>query len=399
MTTRSLFWLMGPLGLLSATLSCTSDKPVKCIYSEPKKLTENAATMIPSSTLIGVGTNFVLAGLAQTAVGTTASWAPLSAIGVVQPASTITLIETPVIAPQVAVTSRVTPGDQLVVVYGIMNADLQIELRAVTQFLGEAQAAPISLKVLPKGLAVTDVRFAVGSSRTGLRALVAWGLANQPGTKIETLLLGANGVAVGTPLSFDAPDTWKCLQFVPSRTDWGLSFVRITPSSTGKPWFVIEEGRDNNNTLARYNVSLSTADVSCPVVAPSDRGYLISWQTMNGTWVSDYNIEKSAVSAEFVAGAVRFGDQSEQPPIAGVAAMGFDAAVTFGVKKGPQVWLFNAFGAHVGEELKLPAPSGSVGPISTWPLSNAFYATYREGTAPSAAEGPRWFMKVECPAN
>jgi hypothetical protein len=394
MKRRSLFALVGLMGLGSAALSCGSDKPPKCVYRDAKPLTENAATKILDAKLISVGKDFVVAGID----GMTASWAPLTAAGIVGAASTLTLTETPVIPPQLAVTSRTTPGDQLVVVYGIMNAQMQIELRAVTQFAGEAAAAPISVKVLPAGLALADVRVTVGSSRTGQKALVAWGLAEQPGTKIETILLGANGALAGAPISFDAPDSWKCLQFVPSRSDWGLSWVRLP--STGNPWFVVEEGRDSNFSLARFNVSLSTAvEVGCPSVVTSDRGYLIAWQTLKGTWVTDYNIAAGAVNPNFVAGAVRFGDQANQPPIAGLTAMGLDTSVTFGVKSGPQVWLFNAFGALIGDALKLPAPKGNVGPVSTYSTTSAFFATYREGTAAVPDEGPRWFMKVECPSN
>ena len=147
-------------------------------------------------------------------------------------------------------------------------------------------------------------------------------------------------------------------------------------------------------------MSLSTAvEVGCPSVVTSDRGYLIGWQTVKGTWVSDYNIAVGAVNPNFVAGAVRFGNQADQPPIAGLAAMGLDTSVTFGVKSGPQVWLFNAFGALIGDPLKLPAPKGNVGPVSTSSTTNAFFATYRESTAAVPDQGPRWFMKVECPAN
>lgn len=359
-------------------------------------LPENVATKIPNATLISTGKDFVVAGMEGTGP-ISVSWTQVTAAGVAGAAFTIALTETPVIAPQVAVTSRTTPGDQLVVVYGIMNAQTQIELRAVTQFAGEAAAAPISLKVLPAGLALKDVRVAVGSSRTGQRALMAWGLGDQPGTKIETMVLGANAALVGTPLLFDAPDSWKCLQFVPSRTDWGLSWVRL--ATGGKPSFVVEEGRDSNSALVRYNVPMATEEVSCPVVAPSDRGYLIASQTATGTWLSDYNIGTGTVSPEFVAPAVRFGDPASQPPVAGVTALGLDATVTFSVKTGPQVFLFDAFGTLVGEPLKLPATKGAAGPVSTWPLAGAFYATYREGTAAAPTEGPRWFMKVECPAN
>lgn len=393
MKPRSLLALIGFLGW--GAVGCSSDKPVKCVYREPKALTENVATMMAGASLLPAGKDFVLAGIA----GMTVNWAPLTAAGVVGAPSTLTLTETPVIAPRLAITARTTPGDQLVVVYGILKGEAEIELRAVTQVAGEAAAAPVSIKTLPKGLAVADVRTAVGSSKTGQRALVAWGLADQPGTKIETLGLGANAALVGTPVSVEAPEVWQCLQFVPSRTDWSLSWVRYKPSTTPKPWFVVEERRDNDDASARYNVSLSTEEVSCPTVSPTERGYLIGWQTKQGTWVTDYDITSSAVSGNFVAGAIRFGSPDEQPPIAGVAAMGFDMAVTFGVKQGPQVWLFNAFGEHVGDELKLPSNKGAVGPVSTSPLLNAFYATYREGSTVAAPEGPRWFMKVECPAN
>lgn len=394
MKRRSLFALVGVMGLSSATSSCGSDKPPKCVYRDAKALTENAATKMLDAKLISVGTGFVVAGID----GMTANWAPLTAGGVVGTASTLTLTETPVIPPQLAVTSRTTPGDQLVVVYGIMNAQMQLELRAVTQFAGEAAAAPISVKVLPAGLALADLRVAVGSSRTGQRALVAWGLAEQPGTKIETLLLGANGALAGAPISSDAPDSWKCLQFVPSRSDWGLSWVRLL--GTGNPWLAIEEGRDNGFISAHFNASFSTAvEVGCPSIVTSDRGYQFAWQTVKGTWVSDYNILAGggSVNPNFVAGAIRFGDQANQPPIAGLTSMGLDTAVTFGVKSGAQVWLFNAFGALIGDPLKLPASKGNVGPVSTHSTTSAFFATYREGTVAAPDEGPRWFMKVECP--
>jgi hypothetical protein len=53
----------------------------------------------------------------------------------------------------------------------------------------------------------------------------------------------------------------------------------------------------------------------------------------------------------------------------------------------------------IGDALKLPAPKGNVGPVSTYSTTSAFFATYREGTAAVPDEGPRWFMKVECPSN
>ncbi|MDX2018733.1 MAG: hypothetical protein SF187_00725 [Deltaproteobacteria bacterium] len=394
MTSRLVLALVGFVGW-GAAAGCTSDKPVKCVYREPKALAENAATMMADASLLPAGKDFVLAGIA----GMNVSWAPVTAAGVAGAASTLTITETPVIAPRLAVTARATPGDQLVVVYGVLNAEMQIELHALTQVAGEAAAGPVLIKALPAGVKLADIRTAVGSSRTGQRALVAWAFADQPGTKIETITLGANAAAVGPAITMDAPEVWQCLQFVPSRLDWSLSWVRYKPSNSPKPWFVVEDHRDNDSASARYNVSLSTEEVSCPTVSPTDRGYLIGWQTKQGTWVTDYDIASSSVSGNFVAGAIRFGSPDDQPPVSGVASMGFDMAVTFGVKQGPQVWLFNAFGAHVGDELKLPSNKGAVGPVSTWPLQNAFYATYREGTTVAAPEGPRWFMKVECPAN
>jgi hypothetical protein len=394
MKRRSLFAVVSLIGLGSVALSCGTDKPAQCVYRDAKPLTENAATKMVGAKLISVGKAFVIAGLD----GMTASWASLSSTGVVGTASTLTLTETPILPPELAVTSRTTPGDQLVVIYAIMNAEMRIELRAVTQVAGEAAAAPISVKVLDKGLALEDLRIAVGSSRTGQRATVAWGLAGQPGTKIETLLLGANGALAGSPIVFDPTDSWKCLQFVPSRTDWALTWVK--QGATGNPWLLLNEGQDSMASQYSSKVGLSTAEVTCPVVSNTTRGYLIAWQTVNGTWVSQYDIvNANSVNGNFVVAAVNFGDVNQQPPIAGVTAMGFDNAVTFGVKSGAQVWLSNLQGVRVGDALKLPAPKGTIGPVSTISDVDAFYVTYRETPPTAPLDGPRWFMKVECPTN
>ncbi len=399
MTQRSCIPVVRLAGLFTLTLglfACDSDKPIKCRFVGQTTLTENPATQLASASLLPAGDNgFVLAGLD----GTTVHWAPLSRAGVVGTASTFAIVETTVLPPRLAALAKTTAGDQLLAVYGTSNANNQILIQAVTQVAGEAAAAPKTLATLPAGLNLADVRMAVGNSRTGLRALVAWGLVNQPGTKIETRVLGADATQVGEVISLDPGENWTCLQFVPSRSDWGLSWIR-TPAS-GNFRVVIEEGQDVGTTLARYTVGMNTNDTTCPVVAPSERGYVFGFQTRAGTWVTDYEILSSTVSSEFVAAGVRFGTPDQQPPIGGVASMGLDAAVLFGLTRGPEVWLFDPFGSRVGSELKLPANVGGVGAVSSWPSGAALYTTYREGVpatlGPSA--GPRWFMKVECPSN
>lgn len=392
------FWIAmaACLGSAGALLSsCGEDEPVKCRFTESRELPEGLATSLSGAKLLAANGNFVLAGID----GTTVQWVPVSANGELSAASTFVLTEPTALAPQLALTGRTTPGDQLVAVYGTANAEGQLTLRAVTQVAGEAAAAPVTVATLPRGLASGDVRLAVGSTRTGSRALVAFGLASQPGTKLQTLVLGANAAPVGPALEFPpGVPSWQCLQFLPSRTDWVLSWVEVPP--TGNAKIVIQEGSASNGALTRYNVGLGTNDVGCPVMGPSSRGYVMSWQTKTGTWVLDYETNATGVIPEFVAGTIRFGGPEQQPPVSGVASMGLRSAVTFGVKEGPEVWLFDIFGAREGRELKLPSSVGSVGLVSTWPVDDAFFVTYREGVPASSgpSEGPRRFMKVDCPA-
>src|ERR1700690_374988 len=209
---------------------CGSDQPLCAQVGQQFPLGDSPLALTRDAVLVRAGDGFVLAGFDGTAV----QWGQLSSSGVLIPEPAFALPEQPVttadgrtLGPLFAVTSKTAPGDQLVVVMGVLQAgttdhyemhawvhDLGSTLPPTLQNLGVQAAAPAS----------GPIRLVAGSSPNGTRALVAWGVEGQL-APIQYRMLGADGAVVGNPGTiYDAADLnsialWSCLDTTQNALD------------------------------------------------------------------------------------------------------------------------------------------------------------------------------------
>jgi len=245
---------------------------------------------------------------------------------------------------------------------------------------------------------VSTVRAAIGTSKSGLRALFAWGYANQ-GVQPNFMVLKPDGEAIAGPTPLNqTPNKWECLSVIPSRTDMGVSTVGHDKDPLTYPMWHAYEVNETGGVTFVLKVEVTTKDMGCPTVATTPKGYTMAWQNADGTFFADMDTtvdQKIPITIDIVKGSVRFGGPAKQPPVACIAAMGKDYGIAYAAKLGPQVDRFTFQGNPTGKSLFLPS-RGNPGPVSAWPGVDAFYATYLD---PDSTRGNlRYFVKVACPA-
>jgi hypothetical protein len=392
--------------------ACKDTEPTGCRIALQSELTSTALSQMPNVRLDRAGDGFVLIGVDE--AGNVIRFAALSEAGVVGPETTF-MVPARMVGPFYAVAGKNTPGDQLLVVVGVAKEGVpnQIEMQVVTLDAGAAAPAPpkplrdsMGRDLLPAGAPLGDLRVAMGTSKTGLRAALAWGFERQ-GVAPKVVVLGPDGEIQGNPVEArNAPPNWECLDVVSSRTDFGLSLI-VPPKGEVSPMWYIGELKDDAGSGLVLHVPLTTKEVSCPAVTPSPRGYAFAWQTVDGTFFGevDVTMDPPPVAIHIVKGAVRFGGPQKQPPVACVASMEKDFALAYAALSGPQIDRFNVFGTPRGASLYLPT-AGRVAGISGWSTHGAMFLTYLDQTT-SAAGGvstgndlrnQRYLIKVMCPA-
>lgn len=394
------------LGLLwLATIAGCKDKaPPGCRIAESVTLPASALTSTEEAWLQRAGTGFVLLG----SEGDEVRWAPLALDGTVGTESKLTLPQRALRPePWFGATAKAAPGDQIIVAYVAPKAGstTQLQIVAITQSPGGAASAPIVLADLPAGVDPKIVRLAMGTSRSGQRAVLAWGFEGQDASP-SLLLLKGDAQPVGPPLTVrQGPGArWTCLDVVASRTDFGVSIVEAPSGNTPSTWRTFEL-RDDGGRGPDVGIELDATPTGCVSSAPTANGYVVAFQNNDGTFFSDYDIAKGAVNSDIVAGALQFGGPARQPKVACISPMGLEYSLLFDRSSGPEAWRFDAHGNPQGGTLLLPS-AGDVGPLAIVGGSDAFYATYLDQRPAAAASGAtdgnsmgsaRYLVRVDCP--
>ena len=395
------------LGCLQALAACGEDPAPGCRIAQVVDLPATPLTRLADVRLDRAGLGFVLIGTDDKK--DLVRFARLSETGEVTGEATATIparVLGPFFGATTASAPTTAPGDQLLVVFGTASATAPgaIALQVLALNAGAAAASgPRPLQdpdgkdvVIPAG--ATAVQAAMGTAISGNRALFTWGQGTQPAAP-EVLLLGADGATSRPSGSVAAgPTPWDCLAVVPSRADFGISRLVRPTGPGGRPSWTFAEFKDDGTVTYTLAIDSSTAEMGCPTVAPTPKGYAIAWQNTHGTYFSDVDItrERIFVTSDIVRGAVRFGGPDRQPPLASVAAMGKEFGIVYATSSGPLVDRFTIFGNPRGGSLHLPS-RGRSGLVSAWPRVDAMFMTYLDrGTDPASDVRP--FAKVDCPA-
>jgi hypothetical protein len=361
-------------------------------------------TLTRDVTLQRAGNGFILVGVE----GDEVRWASLSMEGVLGTESSLTLPARMVRPePWFGAAAKSGPGDQLIVAHVVPKpgAANQLQVQAITQTAGAPASAPVVLFDLPAGVDPKIVRMAMNTTRTGQRAVLAWGFEGQDASP-SFVLLGADAQAVAPPAAVHAGNLrWSCLQIAGSLTDTAVTFTEAGAGSAPPFWRAYELNDDGSRGSGRQ-VGLDVTPTGCVASAPSPQGYVLAYQNNDGTFFAEYIVDKSVVNATLVAGVLEFGGLARQPKVACVAPMGSEYSLLFDVNTGGEVWRINAFGSRQGAPLVLPSVTGQVGPVSAQPGKDVFFATYLDENRTGAVPGPtdgnatgngRFLVRVDCP--
>jgi hypothetical protein len=396
-----LVWSIAVLTSLSWA-GCGSDQPLCAQIGQQISLDGTSPLALTrDAVLVRAGDGFVLAGLD----GSTVRWGQLSSSGQLSGESAFDLPEQPAttaggqaLGPLFAVTQKIAPGDQLVLVMGVLQAGTtdRYEMHAWFHDLGSS-APPVmqTLGVQPAAANSGSVRLVAGSSPSGTRALVLWGVEGQL-APIHYQMLGADGVLVGNPGTIeDDPDPnnipqWSCLGTT-QNNDLNLAVTMVEAPNQRRSQFAWRRLKINDDGSIAANDeidldSLAVSDGRITSTATSD-GYLVAWQdnaANGGTSFAaltepppDAGPEATAsVVTHPVLASALYGGYASMPKMAWVAPAGFDVSIGLARSQGPEVVRFNTFADPVGRALFLPSVSGNTGPVSSWVGSDAVYVTY-----------------------
>ena len=387
---------------------CGSDQPLCAQVGQQLPLGDSPLALTRDAVLVRAGDGFVLAGFD----GTVVRWGQLSNSGDISGESAFALPEQPAatadgrtLGPLFAVTSKTAPGDQLVVVMGVLQAgttdhyemhawvhDLGSTLPPTLQALGVQAAAPAS----------GPIRLVAGSSPNGTRALVAWGVEGQL-APIQYRMLGADGALVGNPGTiYDAADSnsialWSCLDTTQNAPDLAITLVEApNQGHPGQSAWRRFQMNDDGSIGGEAQIGLDVLDVSDGriVSTPASGGYLLAWQnntTDGGTYFANLTPPPDAgpdatdtVTSHLVLASAAYGGYANMPKLTWVAPAGFDFTIGLVRSRGPEVVRFDVFADPMGRALYLPSVSGNTGPVSAWVGSDAVYVTYLDMPGSSA---------------
>jgi hypothetical protein len=394
--------------LVAAVVGCKDNALPGCRIAHQFTLDPTPLTLTREATLVHAGTGFVLAAL--DADGVTMRWARLGTDGVLGKESSFKLPapRAKQAEPWLAVAGKNMAGDQLVAMYivakpGGANA---YEVQAVTQTAGAEAAAPKTVVDLPAGVSLDVLRLSASSTRSGQRAALAVGYTGQVVSPTVTLLK-ADAEPVGPPIAIYAKGeipAWRCLTVSEGRGDLAVATVESGAAKDDKPNWRLFEMREDGGRTYEAVMNFDTTPDDCPTVTPTVHGYVLGLQNKNGTFFSEFDLDKTVVNSGIVVGALRFGGPQKQPRIAALAPMGGEYALLFDRPEGHEVWRFNSFGNPQGSPLLL-ASSGQIGPVSGVAGVDLVHATYLDavGTGQTAqtdgnsSGNRRYLVAVDCP--
>ena len=392
-------WSVAVLSCLSWA-GCGSDQPLAAQIGQQFQLADSPLALTRNAVLVRAGDGFVLAGLD----GTTVRWGPLSSSGVLGAEWAFDLPEPPAttsggqsLGPLFAVTSNAVPGDQLVVVVGVLQTGTTDHYEWHAWIHDPASPVPLTMQTVGVQVAAANsgqVRLVAGSSPDGTRALVGWGVEGQL-APIRYQMLGAGGSLVGGLGQIpDDPDPnsialWNCLDTTQNAPN--LAVTLVEPPNRGHPlqfaWRRFEIAADGSIS-GRAQIGLEALDVSDGriVSTPTSGGYLLAWQnntTKGGTYVAslippppDAGPDFLGVSSHQVMASALYGGYGSMPKLAWIAPAGYEFTIGLARSRGPEVVRFDPFGDPRGRTLYLPSVAGNTGPASAWVDTGAAYVTY-----------------------
>jgi hypothetical protein len=296
------------------------------------------------------------------------------------------------------VSGGAAPGDAVLLAVGGPAAngiDEEIHAQALPAD-GSAPAAPgPALATIPNG-AVSAPFVAMGSSRQGRGAGLAW--IDAAAASVDMVVLDGSGAVVATPPVNSAAAAFTCLGFQPGSSDLTLAYYRYD-GTTDMPTLVLSEVRESGAVESTLALTFPSENPGCPLVAPTDTGYALTWQDAVGTWLGVYDSGTNRFFVYPVAGAVEFGGAELQPPVVGFGPVGSDFALVLAKLGSTELWHVDSRGNRRPGVLAFPSSAGNLGTVSSVPVSGSLFATYADYTATDAgvgAAGQRYFLKASC---
>jgi hypothetical protein len=391
-----------------AWAGCGSDRPLCAQIGQQVPLVDSPLALTRDAVLVRTGDGFVLAGLD----GTTVRWGQLSNGGDISGESEFALPEQPAttvggqsLGPRFAVTSKTAPGDQLVVVMGVLQAGSTDHYEVHAWVHDPAATVPLTMQVLGVQAAAPTsgtVRLVAGSSPNGTRALVVWGVEGQL-APIQFRMLGADGALVGTPGKiYDDSDPnslalWNCLDTTQNAPTLAVTLVEPPNKRNSQFLWRRFQINDDGSIGGEAQIGIDVLDVSDGriVSTPASDGFLVAWQnntTRGGTYFANLTppppdagpeILSSVTTHQVIASAL-YGGYASMPRLAWIAPAGYEFTLGLVRSSGPEVVRFDVFADPRGRALYLPSVSGRTGLVSSWVGSDAVHVTYLDMPGSSA---------------
>jgi hypothetical protein len=395
----------GLAALVFGAAGCQTGDPgtAGCLISQQVAVPSSPLTLLPNARLDRVATGFALTGV--DADGATARWAPYDATAGALGAEQTLALTVGAAGPWLTLSSEKTPGDTLLVVEAVAaanGADAELHVVSVPASASTATPLPLGppLAVIPGAFANgATPTVAVGASRSGPYAVLAW-LDPAAGAVTKLVLSAAGEQIVGQqPTVIEKAPAFACLGFAPGKGALTLVYHRYADATTRVPSFVITELLDSGGIDATLALLLDSHAADCPRLTPTDTGYAVAFQDVEGSWLGVYESSTNRFTINPFAAAVAFGGAALQPPLAGLAPMGADFGAVLDRTHGGELWRLSAAGAHRSGRLALPSLQGTISDISTQPDSGrltATYADYSTVTAGVGTAGQRYFLSMTC---
>jgi len=393
----SLITLVGLGGLVQPACQ-TNSQPSSCDFQLQVAQPASPLTLLSTARLDRVGNGFLLLGRD----GALVRWAPVDERGTVGAENSAQLPASMTAGPWFAAAGRSTPGDTVLIAYGVASstagmADIQVVAAPAS---GGNPVSAGTLVTVPDPSSSSGALVAMGSSRLGMRAGLAWSTPGQGQINVQSL--GADGRAQGAPLvqtAGTATPLVPCLSFINGKDDLAVGFLSQVSSADPNPSWTLVEVRDDGGLDNYVTFRLGTDNPTCPLSSATTGGYVTTWQNQLGSWIGVYDSATNLLTSHLFAGAVTFGGADAQPPLAGVGAVaGGDFAVVLAAPGAAEAWRVDATGKVGTMPVTFPSSVGQMGQISTVSLSGAVYATYADYTSSSTVgtDGQRFFVKVTC---
>jgi hypothetical protein len=381
---------------LAALAGCQTSSPTAgCQLAQEVVLSASPLTLLQGARLDRINDGFVLIG--ADGDGGSVRWAALDAATGQLGAEHAVPVPAHQGGPWFAVAGRGAPGDSVLVAFTAPAANgVDAELRVLATAADGSTAAPdLSVVAALLGGAGGQPTAAMGSSRLGMAGGLAWADAGA----IKAVVLSGSGHPVTTVLPVDTVPALSCLAFVAGRNELALGYYRYPDASSPSPSWVIAEMRESGGIESTLTLALKSDGAGCPQHVTPSGGYAMAWQNPQGSWLGVYDATSNRFYTYPFAAAANFGGADLQPPLAGLAPMGSDYAVTLARPTSVELWRLSRVGTHRPGALVFPSAAGNMGSVSSVAVTGALYSTYADYTATDAgvgAGGQRYFLKATC---